>query len=164
MIPSLAEINSSEQKDVNALGESFSLLLARWQAGARDEETAVRLLFLCWYRVVEPLWLTGLYEETGSLFTEVFEQAGGEEHATPLVLLAVGVMAGMFPWVVGDEIAWAETAERLERKARELQPDIGSESFSGLGEAGRYFRHVLKPRTGTGWSLLPATQTINTVG
>ena len=145
MIPTLDEITLSEQKDTTALGEALSLLMTRWQAGARDEETAIRLLFLCWYSVVEPPYLTGL-PESNSLFAEIFEQAGGEENATPLVLLAVGVMAGMFSWAIGDEAAWAEQAERLERKAKELQPDIGGSSFSGLGEAGRYFRHVLKPQ------------------
>lgn len=90
---------------------------------------------------------TGL-PESGHLFVEVFEQAGGEDGATPLTLMAVACMMGMFSWAIGDEAAWAVRAERLESKARALQPGIEGASFTGFGEAGRYFRHVLKPREG----------------
>lgn len=147
MIPTLKDVDQAEQGNKTALGEALSLLTQRWQAGVRDEETAVRLLFLCWYSAIEPPYLTGL-PETGFLLSEVFEQAGGEDKATPIILLAMGEIAGIFPWTAGDEIVWAEKAERLERKARLLQPDIGIASFDGFGEAGRYFRHVLKARKG----------------
>lgn len=145
MTPSIEEIDQLERNNTNDLSEVLSLLMARWQAGARDEETAIRLLFLCWYSIVEPPFLTGL-PDYSSFFAEIFEQAGGEDQATPLVLLAVALMAEMFPWAVGDEVEWTEQAERLESKAKMLLPDMGETNFSGFGAAGRYLCHVLKER------------------
>lgn len=148
MLPTLEEISYSEQKSANAFGEAFSFLMRRWQAGMRDEETAVRLLFFCWLSAIEPPYLTEL-PDVSPLFAEIFEQAGGENHATTLILFAVGVMAEMFPWAIGAEAAWAERAQRLKHKAKELQPNIDEASFNNFGEAGRYFRHIMRPRNGS---------------
>ena len=43
-----------------SLGEAYILLRQRWQEGARDLDTALRLMFLAWYANCEPSHLTGL--------------------------------------------------------------------------------------------------------
>jgi hypothetical protein len=35
------------------LGDAFAMLKARWQAGRRDLETGLRLMFLAWYACAE---------------------------------------------------------------------------------------------------------------
>ncbi len=139
-MPSIEEVNLAEERDATDLAEAYSLLMARWQAGARDEETILRLLFFCWYSNVEPPYLTHLPDASHN-FMPIFEEAGGDEKATPLILLAV--MTDIFPWAVGDEGLWTARSKRLIAKAKARQPGISSGSFHGLGEAGRYFRHVL---------------------
>lgn len=65
MIPSIAEIDEAEHQHLAATGEpglggSVALLKQRWAAGYRDRDTALRLMFLCWYENIEPPFLTGL--------------------------------------------------------------------------------------------------------
>ena len=50
----LTEIDAIEAKYAlpsgqPTLGEAYKLLCQRWQEGARDMETALRLMFLAWY-------------------------------------------------------------------------------------------------------------------
>jgi RHS repeat-associated protein len=143
----LASVYSAEdlyRRGVPRLGQALEALVQAWGAGAREEGILIRLLFLVWYRMVEPLPLTGLPAEyAGPSFEEVFESAGGEAGASPLVLWAVGQMAHLSPWAVGDESAWREAAGRLLDRARQLRPDISAVDFAGMGTAGDYFGHLL---------------------
>jgi hypothetical protein len=139
----ITRVENQYHEGAPSLGRALDMLRSRWGAGARDEETALRLLFLLWYRIVEPIHLTGLPREAdGSLFREVFEEAGGES-AGPVVLFAVGKMAEMFPWALGDENEWAALAGKYMKKALESLPDISADTFAGRGAAGDYFQHIL---------------------
>ena len=139
----ITQVENQYQAGAPSLGQALEMLLARWNAGARDEETALRLLFLLWYNIVEPTHLTGLPSEAdGSVFQKVFEEARGES-ASPVVLFAVGKMAEMFPWAIGDENDWAALAERYMKQALELKPDISADTFAGRGAAGDYLQHIL---------------------
>ena len=144
---SLEEINQVEQQYTTgkpSLGRALDMLLARWDAQERDEDTALRLLLLLWYASVEPPYLTGLeVEAAGPVFRRVFEEAGGEPDASPLILYAVGKMAEMFPWAIGDEREWAAKAVRLMEKSTAAQPDISPETFAGRGAAGEYFQDIM---------------------
>src|SRR5437868_2896310 len=72
----ITDVESRYRDGAPSLGQALEMLLARWNVGARDEETVLRLLFLLWYNVVEPIDLTGLPSETdSSLFRKVFEEA-----------------------------------------------------------------------------------------
>jgi len=150
---SLAEIQRVEdeyRRGVPALGRALRLLISRWQAGARDEKTVLRLLFLLWYAVAEPPYLTGLDEVVGApSFNSVFEQAGGEEGASPLVLFALSVMIDVYPNAVSDdendEAALAERSKRLREKALRERPDLSAGLFAEQGgAAGDYFQHIMK--------------------
>jgi|SRR5215216_716748 len=144
---SLEEIGQVEhqyREGAPSLGKALNMLLDRWKSGERDEETALRLLFLLWYNIVEPINLTGLSQETdSSLFVTIFREAGGASQARPVILFAVGKMAEMFPWAIGDEKEWGDRSRRLIDKAIREEPDISAETFAGRGAAGDYFQHIL---------------------
>lgn len=128
-----------------SLGRALELLRERWRAGSRDEETALRLLFLIWYSVAEPDWLTGLPSdiEPAKEFSAVFTEAGGEDSATATLLLAVAKMAEICPYALGDEEEWLQKAAPLAEKARQVDPQIDAHTFAGRGAAGDYFQHIL---------------------
>ncbi len=144
---SLEEINQVEhqyKKGAPSLGQALDMLLDRWKSGRRDEETALRLLFLLWYNLVEPIYLTGLPQDAdSSMFVKVFQEAGGEAHAHPIIRFAVGKMAEMMPWAMGEEKEWEERSKELIEKALGEKPEISAETFAGCGAAGDYFQHLL---------------------
>ena len=59
------------------------MLKERWQAGAHDEETAFRLLFLLWYNIVEPISLTGLPRGSEGWFARIFRRRGRRACESP---------------------------------------------------------------------------------
>jgi hypothetical protein len=129
------------------LGEAFALLKARWQAGRRDLETGLRLMFLAWYASAEPPCLTGLptQEDTGLVFWEVFAHFGGSTSTEPELLYAVGLMCGLFPWCVGEEEKWSSVGVECNNTARRLKPEsYPSEHFEGRGAYGNYFAHMAR--------------------
>lgn len=157
MVPSLIDINKAEQGYLGrngspVLGQAFEMLLARWAAGERDRETALRLLFLSWYANCEPPFLTGLptEQETASICSETFAALGGASSSDPEVCFAVGLMAELFPWCLGDEAHWVEVGHLLASQAVKLQPGGPPLSaFVGRGAYGEYFSHMLSARAGS---------------
>ncbi|HEX2973002.1 MAG TPA: hypothetical protein VHP11_11760 [Tepidisphaeraceae bacterium] len=150
----LVVILQAEDRYVTAgepsLGEAYSLLKERWAQGARDLETGLHLLFLSWYACSEPPFLTGLpaSERTADMFREVFEHFGGESADEPDVLFAVGLMASLFPWCIGDETVWQATADRCTAKFRRLIPTgFKPEHFANRGAFGQYFAHMVRSKT-----------------
>jgi hypothetical protein len=140
----LAGVEERYRQGNPSLGRALEIVARHWADGARDEGTIIRLLFLIWYRVVEPPALTGLpVEYAGPSFEGVFESAGGEAAASPLVLWAVGKMAEVAPWAIGREDEWRETGSRLLDRARQSSPGIAAKAFEGMGAAGDYLRHLL---------------------
>lgn len=146
---SLAEIDVLERRYAGphgapSLGKAYAMLKQRWGAGARDRETALRLLFLAWYAFAEPTPFTGLpyAEDTGILFREVFEELGGEASSDAEFLFAVGVMMAVAAYGVGHEAEWAAIGERCAERARLLRPDgFHPEHFLGQGAYGDYMAH-----------------------
>ena len=152
--PSLTEINEVERGYLGrtgapVLGQSFDMLLARRAAGDSDRETALRLLFLSWYAGCEPPHLTGLPSDadTSSICHESFALLGGVDTSDPEVCFAVGFMAELFPWCLGDEAYWIAVGQLLTRRAAMLQPDGPPPAiFAGRGVYGDYFAHMLSAR------------------
>jgi hypothetical protein len=143
-LPELAGVEELYRQGEPSLGNALEIVAQQWAAGARGEGTLIRLLFLIWYGVVEPPALTGLpMHYSGPSFEEVFESAGGEERASPLVLWAVGQMAEVAPWAIGEEEYWRKAARRLLDRARQLKPHFTASDFVGLGTAGDYLQHLL---------------------
>src|SRR5262249_20685397 len=101
---------------------AYQLLLAEWRAGVRNRELGLHLMFLAWYLLCEPPFLTGLdkgdVESSGlsAVFREVHEHFLPTISDDPEMLYAVGLMAQLFPYVLGDE----EKFEALSREYLEL--------------------------------------------
>jgi len=154
MVPSINEINQVEQAYVGpkrspVLGRSFDMLMARWDAGERDRETALRLLFLGWYANCEPAFLTGLHEVEHTTSAAAFAALGDIDTSDPEVCFVVSVMADLFPWALGDETRWAQMGHALGLRAAELQPNgIHLSVFSGRGAYGAYFTQIAAVRGG----------------
>lgn len=149
---SLAEIDVLERRYAGphgapSLGKAYAMLKQRWGSGARDRETALRLLFLAWYAFAEPPPFTGLpyAEDTGTRFREVFEELGGEASSDAEFLFAVGVMMAVAAYGVGHEAEWEAIGERCAERARLLRPEgFHPEHFLGQGAYGDYMAHQAK--------------------
>jgi hypothetical protein len=129
------------------LGRALRMLESRWNGGARDHETTLRLMFLAWYRYAEPTDLTGLTEDesTRDLLLESFESLGGKDSKDPEFCFAAGVMAELFGWAFGDDAQWTAIGIELKARARQLRPQgFEPEYFSGRGAYGDYFSHMVK--------------------
>jgi len=128
------------------------MLRARWAAGERDRETALRLFFLSWYAGCEPPFLTGIPTESDTvrICSETFALLGGTETTDPEVCFVVGLMAELFPGCLGDEAYWVEAGQLLTGRAARLQPTGPSAAtFAGRGAYGEYFSHMLSARAGS---------------
>lgn len=149
MFPSLIEINQVEQGYVGpesspTLGRSFNMLMARWDAGERDRETALRLLFLGWYAHCEPPFLTGLFDVEQTICAEAFAALGDVGTSDPEVCFVMSLMADTYPWALGDEMYWAQIGQVLSVRGAKLQPGgVPSSVFCGRGAYGAYFTHAL---------------------
>jgi hypothetical protein len=150
MVPELDEITAVENdyalpSGKPRLGDAFALLKARWQAGRRDLETGLRLMFLAWYACTEPPFLTGLptQEDTGRVFREVFAHFGGTASTEPELHYAVGLMCDLFPWCCGNEDEWSAVGVECKNAAQRLKPEgYPPEHFEGRGAYGDYFVHM----------------------
>ncbi|MBI5933902.1 MAG: hypothetical protein HY867_09360 [Chloroflexi bacterium] len=135
------------EKGCQTLGSAFTMLQHRWKDGARDKETALRLLFLAWYSCSEPDFLTGLDEDLGNkaIFINVFTELGGMDCQDPEVCFTVGFMAETFPWCIGDEKSWEQKGLALRTRGRELKPNgYPPAHFEGRGAYGNYFSHMAR--------------------
>ena len=132
------------------LGEAYDMLKVRWEAGRRDLETGLRLMFLAWYACAEPPCLTGLptQEDTASVFRDVFAAFGGARSTEPELLYAVGLMCEAFPWCCGNEDEWTAVGLECRNEARRLVPQgYSPDHFEGRGAYGDYFAILIRARS-----------------
>ena len=141
------EAKYSGQEGIPSLGLAFKMLRSRWQAGLRDRETTVRLMFLAWYCYAEPTFLTGLpdNESTSALLLETFESLGGTSSMDAEVCFVVGLMAQLFGIAFGEQSKWIATGAELKARAGCLNPKgFSPEYFEGRGAYGDYFSHMAR--------------------
>jgi hypothetical protein len=156
MVPELEQITVIENEyrlptGRPGLGEAYTMLKARWQAGRRDLETGLRLMFLAWYACAEPPSLTGLptEENPGEVFQEVFHHFGGTSSNEPEFLYAAGLMCELCSWCPGAEAEWLAVAQECMNAARRLRPEgYPPEHFQGRGTYGDYFAHAARAGKG----------------
>jgi hypothetical protein len=156
MVPELDEITAVENdyalpSGKPTLGDAYAMLKARWQAGRRDLETGLRLMFLAWYSCAEPPFLTGLptQEDTGRVFREVFAHFGGAASTEPELLHAAGLMCDLVPWCCGREEEWSAVGVECKKAARRLKPEgYPPAHFEGRGAYGEYFAHMARVGAG----------------
>jgi hypothetical protein len=169
---SLADITILEKAyecGARSLGDAALALKARWDAGLRDQETFIRLAFLCWYSQSEPGYLTGLDETEGLPSVEdLYSIYGGAAALEPDSLFVLALLSHGYAFCCGDEATWQSRSGELFTLAAERAPfssvttnwryllglteqpeglrkDIDPElhaRFSGRGYMGSYVLHI----------------------
>ena len=142
---SIDKINAIEEEYYSpphaaSLGRAYDALVVRWKEGARDRETALHLLFLIWYGLAEPPYLTGLKDVNRTRIVELFQRLGGEFSTDPEVLFVVSVMCDNAPWALGEELYWRGIGRRFRLRLREMaDPGLSKQTFAHRGSYGYYF-------------------------
>lgn len=137
--------------DAMELEPDYRRLKAAWELGNRDREDALHLLFLAWMHWADPSFVTGMeYDpDADDLWRSIFRYFDGETSNDAEFLHVAGLMAGLFPWGLGDEIEWASRAKRLEARSLKLKPEgFSPEFFEGRSDYGDYFAHQARASAG----------------
>ena len=103
-------------------------------------------MYLAYMHWADPPFVTGLAEDPSAvaLWHEIYSELGGSDSRDVEFLMVAATMAETFPWALGDELQWVETAQTLKRHAASLRSDpISAETFRGRGLYGDYFGHML---------------------
>lgn len=146
---SIAEIDILERAHslgAKTLGDASDSLLARWHSGLRDNETFIRLAFLCWYSRSEPTLYNGL-PDTLPAVDELIDELGGISSVSAESKFVLAALATGFPWCLGEEKRWTYLANQLPEEVRILEPK--SVVFAdwryvfGLQEERKALRHEL---------------------
>lgn len=129
------------------LGEAFKILRTEWEQGNRDRELCLHLLFLCWYGLAEPPFLTGFlgpeFDDVQEFFAEVFEHVRPDIENDPEMLYTIGLGARLFGYMLpGGEKVWDPKSEEFRRRYRHLCPEgLDPSIFSNRGYYGEYYSH-----------------------
>lgn len=128
----------------NRMEEGYRTFKANWDAGERERESALHLLFLAWMHWADPPFVTGLSDDPEAilLWHKVFEHFGGQEASDAEFLYVAAIMAKTTPWALGDEAAWMARAKRMEARSLRLHPQgFTPKTFEGREDYGAYFAH-----------------------
>ncbi len=139
--------NRSLGRDGEAtLAAAYQMLKCEWDEGVREREVILHLLFLTWYGLCEPGHLTGFDEnstqwaELEHVFNEVYSSIQHTIDNDPEMLYVVGLMAYLFPYLLGDEAVWSKRSEQYRLQYRSLVPNgLDPAIFRGRGAYGDYF-------------------------
>lgn len=124
--------------------ETYQRLRAGWDAGNRNRESALHLLFLTWWHWAEPDFLTGLSHDPAApkLWRDVFDHFGGEASSDAEFLFVGAIMVAITPWVFEDDGLPENRAKAMETRSLVLRPSgFQPEAFEGRGDYGEYFAH-----------------------
>jgi hypothetical protein len=129
------------------LGQALGFAIHEWDAGNRDREFRLHLLFLAWYCNLEPPHLTGCDEATcpsaqlPELFSAVYETFADTILDDAEVLYVVGLIAQLTPWLLGGEVeTWEVRSRYFRAQYRALVPEgLSPSNFEGRGAYGDYF-------------------------
>jgi len=137
------------------LAAAYDVLKREWNNGNRDRELALHLMFLAWYGLCEPPFITGfemqdginyilkdgLISELQRTFQQVhlyFQPAISKD---PEMLYVVGLMAHLFPYMLGNNEEWESRSIEYRKLYRAKLPDgISPLVFNERGVYGKYFQ------------------------
>lgn len=144
---------SDTMTTANTMGlePDYRRLKAGWASGSRDREDALHLLFLAWMHWADPPFVTGMEDDPDAddLWRTIFAYFDGEKSNDAEFLHVAGLMAGLFPWGLGEEAEWAACATRMEARSRDLKPEGFSPGFfEGRSDYGDYFAHQARGSAG----------------
>ncbi len=144
------------------LASAYERLKQYWDAGNHEREVALHLLFLAWYGLCEPAHITGFethdmrsdglpawYDQLQDTFNQVHKAIEFQIDDDPEMLYVVGLMAHLFPYLLGDEREWTDRSERYRQRYRTLLPTgISPSVFEHRGAYGDYFAHQARVEGG----------------
>jgi hypothetical protein len=141
-----AEVEAYRKGGTATLAEAYRRLLGQWNLGDHDREVGLHLLFLAWYGLVEPTFITGfeandtVSESLRRKFNEVYSEMERSLVSDPEFLYVVGLMAHLFPWALGKPEDWEQRGEEYRLRYRSLAPSgLDPASFADRGAYGLYF-------------------------
>jgi hypothetical protein len=129
------------------LGRAYELLMARWNGGMRDRETALRLLFLSWYTVAEPTGMTGLESVSVDMnLTREFLEAAklDDDEEDDELWFAVIAMTDVAPYAFPDMEYWMALAEHYKDRLGDRASHMDARVFEGRGAYGSYFADSIR--------------------
>ena len=124
-ISEITEIERAYSLGVPSLGIAAEKLIARWVNELRDEETAIRLIFLRWYSKTEPQHLTGLADSETKIppIETIIQQFGGEPRLSAECMFAIAILSfDGYAFGMGDETIWQSKARQYFIRAAETEP------------------------------------------
>lgn len=134
------------------LGAAYDILVNEWRTGNQTRELGLHLMFLAWYLLCEPPHLTGLIDPDTPLaatFNEIHEHFEPTIRQDPEMLYVVGLMAHLFPYLLGEDEMWARISREYRGMYRRQVPGgIDSTVFKGRGAYGDYFADQAAVRDG----------------
>jgi len=105
-------------------------------------------MFLAWYLLCEPSFVTGLDDRAipastlARVFHEAHEHFRVTLHSDAEMLYAVGLMAHLFPYNLGEPAEIEALAQRYRSLYRTLAPQgLSPDVFAARGAYGAYFAH-----------------------
>ena len=108
-------------------------------------------MFLSWYLLAEPAWLTGVEDERvpsialQPMFAEVHQYFAPKIESDAEMLYAVGLMASLDPYLLGEESELIALAERYRALYLKLSPSgLSPDQFRDRGAYGEYFAHQIR--------------------
>ena len=152
-----------EGNEAATLAAACEILEEEWRRGNRDRELALHLMFLAWYGMCEPAYLTGFETQEGSsymlkdglsdelrtIFQKVHDCFRPSISQDPEMLYVVGLMAHLFPYLLGDCFEWDARSIEYRKRYRTLRPDgISPGLFKGRGAYGDHFAYQAKGKNG----------------
>ena len=99
----------------------------------------------------DPPFVTGMKDDPDAedLWRTIFGYFDGERSTDAEFLHVAGLMAGILPWGLGDEVEWASRAERMKARSLDLEPaGFSPEFFEGRSDYGDYFAHQARASAG----------------
>ena len=137
------------------LAAAFDILLKHWDAGGRERETGLHLMFLSWFGIIEPQHITGFPEEPVAqrnlqqTFAKMHSQFESEINDDVELLFVFGLPAQMFWFMFDDAAVWEERAKVYRHRFRELAPNgIDPAVFKDRGAYGDYYESQAKVEGG----------------
>ncbi len=149
-----------ENRSIGVNGEptlavAYEILKEQWQSGDRDRELGLHLMFLAWYGLIEPDFVTGFSETDGSgqermqMLTEVHTYFEPQIYQDAEMLYVFGLMAELFWFMLDDAPTWEKRSIEYHQHYRALLPNgIDPTIFYNRGAYGDYYFGQAKVKNG----------------
>lgn len=129
------------------LAAAYKILKSEWDAGSRDREVGLHLMFTAWYGLIEPSHITGFTEtadeqkELNAIMYGVHEYFKDKIADDAEALYAFGLMANMFWYMFDHDHYWEQVSINYQTRYRHLAPNgLDPSIFEDRGAYGEYYQ------------------------